>query len=478
MKKAFKLFCIVGIISLIFFSCKKESTDNDSTGTGEVEFSLNLDVLKSSSSIDFSAISKVVLKLESTSDEDDTISDGYINLELYKMNDSYFTEDLELVVGEYNLAQFFIEDTTDNVVYATPLLGANQAANVDNPLPISFSISTDEVTSVDVEVLPTEGLDASDFGLSVFNIDFASTLSFIMGTIDSLSYVPISSEVTIVSGSEYSYTQELDSTLTNVLQIKDGFDSYEFSFTKDGYQTRTVTFTNQELQSYTSNVLTVKLLSNSTLSDYVMLQYNLDGDLNDYSGNNYNLDLTGTSVEYSADRNDNESSACYFNGSEGSALYDQDLTDQSSAQSVSVWFKTTDTNSTPDYGGFFFVLNSSSNSRFSVFMQDGYVKGHYGNETSSEVYLDEISSEDTYNDGTWHHVVFVSTGDEGTLYLYVDGELVSSKEVTISNHSTTSGIDIKIGGDSSKNYFTGTIDNVVLYSKALSASEVQEIYAE
>ncbi len=482
MKTLTKLFFTFCIVTSLFFSCDKDSEVEDNTGTGSVEFNLNSSLLKSSSTIDFDAISKVVLKLDTTGNEEDSITEDYIELELYKMSDSFYTDDLVLTVGEYNLTQFFIKDTTDNIIYACPLSGSTQAANVDNPLPISFTVSKDKVTSVDVEVLSTEGLEASDFGLSVFNIDFVSTFSFIMSTIDSLSYVPISSALTIVSGSDYSYTQELDSTLTNVLQIKDGFDSYDFTFTKDGYESRTITFYNEELKEYTSNVLTVKLLSESALSDSLVAKYNLDGDVKDYSGNAYNL--SASNVEYITDRNGNPSSACYFNGAAGATLFSQNVFNQSSAQSVSAWFKTTDLNNSSSYGGFLFVMVGSKDdgtgSRFSINMKNGYLRGNYGDGYSEDdgEWNDRVVTSDTYNDGNWHHVVYVSTGDEGTISLFVDGELVASKAVSRSNHSISTDLDFKIGGNNTNNYFTGAVDNVVYYHKALSTSEIQLLYAE
>lgn len=82
------------------------------------------------------------------------------------------------------------------------------------------------------------------------------------------------------------------------------------------------------------------------------------------------------------------------------------------------------------------------------------------------------------NDGKWHHVA--ATYDGSTISIYVDGVLDTSTNAT----GTIVGNDqpIDIGSDSQPppghNYtFTGELDEVSIYNRALTSCEIQEIYS-
>lgn len=88
------------------------------------------------------------------------------------------------------------------------------------------------------------------------------------------------------------------------------------------------------------------------------------------------------------------------------------------------------------------------------------------------------------NDGVWHHVVSVFEGDFPTdVVHYVDGELdiqswVGATDVQI---NTTEGDDISIGAriqGTTPNQLNGTVDEVRVYSRALSAEDVRALYEE
>ena len=73
--------------------------------------------------------------------------------------------------------------------------------------------------------------------------------------------------------------------------------------------------------------------------------------------------------------------------------------------------------------------------------------------------------------GDWHHLVGVVAGKE--MFLYVDGEL--EKDQTYNGPMATGGSETEIGhaGDGG---FVGIIDEVLIYNKALSADEVEQIF--
>ncbi|MCK4294387.1 MAG: hypothetical protein KAY65_14405, partial [Planctomycetes bacterium] len=77
---------------------------------------------------------------------------------------------------------------------------------------------------------------------------------------------------------------------------------------------------------------------------------------------------------------------------------------------------------------------------------------------------------------TWHHIAVV--GDGTTLTVYVDGEpVISGGGATASYGSSAYPLNIGGGGvwDASGNWFSGQIDDVRLYDKALTPVEIKDI---
>ena len=74
----------------------------------------------------------------------------------------------------------------------------------------------------------------------------------------------------------------------------------------------------------------------------------------------------------------------------------------------------------------------------------------------------------------WHSIVAV--GDGQSLAIYVDGGLAASGGTAITDNYGTSTFPVNIGGggifDATDNWFTGDVDEVAIYQRALSAAEV------
>ncbi|KKQ39019.1 MAG: Cell surface receptor IPT/TIG domain protein [Candidatus Moranbacteria bacterium GW2011_GWC2_37_73] len=79
-------------------------------------------------------------------------------------------------------------------------------------------------------------------------------------------------------------------------------------------------------------------------------------------------------------------------------------------------------------------------------------------------------------DNNWHQMIFVVENNDvdGSL-LFVDGQ-----QQAISTTDTSGGAAIKtrldIGRSGSSNYFNGSLDDVRIYNRALSASEISNLY--
>ena len=80
------------------------------------------------------------------------------------------------------------------------------------------------------------------------------------------------------------------------------------------------------------------------------------------------------------------------------------------------------------------------------------------------------------NDGRWHHVAAVITLGKGVQF-YVDGNATANVPAKIS--ALDSGV-FNVGMNSYTpfgNYFTGTIDEVQVYNRALASNEISTVYA-
>jgi len=134
--------------------------------------------------------------------------------------------------------------------------------------------------------------------------------------------------------------------------------------------------------------------------------------------------------------------------------------------SLEAWFKTTGT----DNIGNFLSINAGG-AGSAVAMDSGYVKGRLADSGSV---LADVVSPNTYDDGEWHHAVF--TYDGSTLRLYVDGVEVASTSYSHTITGVTTMAKIGVGTGAGFGYFTGLLDEVCLWNRALSPEEVAARY--
>ena len=91
-----------------------------------------------------------------------------------------------------------------------------------------------------------------------------------------------------------------------------------------------------------------------------------------------------------------------------------------------------------------------------------------------EVNGGDVTGTTDIRDGSWHHFAVVFSGSNITSALiYLDGTL----ESTTSNSqsvNTASGSDVILGNDLSNRYFTGEIDDVVIWNTAKTQSEIRQ----
>ncbi|MBI5133950.1 MAG: LamG domain-containing protein [Candidatus Taylorbacteria bacterium] len=213
---------------------------------------------------------------------------------------------------------------------------------------------------------------------------------------------------------------------------------------------------------------TSKAVSNNGLVGWWRMDEGTSTIAHDFSGNGNNGTLTNM-----------DASTDWVNGKRGKALdFDgsNDYIDAGASVSLSnnspfsysVWFKLSGSQQTRTLMG----KHTDATGGASLGIDDSAankLKFHLNSYASQRV-----NSTATFDDGRWHYAV--GTWDGDILRLYVDGALDVSSDVA--NTLTFPAVNFQIGrwvGGSSQ-YFNGQIDEARVYSRALSASEVSELY--
>jgi len=143
---------------------------------------------------------------------------------------------------------------------------------------------------------------------------------------------------------------------------------------------------------------------------------------------------------------------------------------------VAVWFKT---NTNSGIRGLVNKYASGSFNGYQIFFNNGNLCAWYMRDGANYVYDGTSCTLNTgaantggTNDGLWHHGVLVVDSLGGRLY--VDGVQKASRAWTGVPGSITTTQDIRLGYYSS--YLAATADELRIYNRALSATEVTQLY--
>lgn len=138
---------------------------------------------------------------------------------------------------------------------------------------------------------------------------------------------------------------------------------------------------------------------------------------------------------------------------------------------VSAWVKSTVLQS----GNLFVIGRGQSNTHWQILFESGYVKWRTNTSSGTgQIYCSAPSNNE------WHNIVATQTGSAAVLY--IDGKKCASGN--INQVSNLAGL-IRIGASSYDDagsgtisyYFRGSMDTIRVYSQAISAAEVGQLYA-
>ena len=177
--------------------------------------------------------------------------------------------------------------------------------------------------------------------------------------------------------------------------------------------------------------------------------------------------------------NETADKSVLFNGTDESMSFTKPGT-MGANWSVQFWFKSTQGSTNIDenqewtnYAGMVDGNISGTNTDFGITLSAGGVVHAGVGGSPGDVTIKSAAG--GYNNGAWHYVVFTRTGT--AMKLYVDGATVVSG--TAGNATATSTPTIFLGRSAAGTirYYAGNIDEVAIYSAALSGATVAAHYA-
>ena len=228
-----------------------------------------------------------------------------------------------------------------------------------------------------------------------------------------------------------------------------------------------------EAAAATCTTDTINYPSGTTNTAYYKMSDATDSTLNAYNG-------TATSVDFNVQGK--FGNAGEFNGLQTSSASYMDITSSttSTTSSISLWFNTTVKDSNQgnilDAGG-----SSSSNTGFSIIREatTGYLGVSFTDGTTGQI--QSFTGATDITDGAWHNVV-LSMAADNTFVFYLDGSSHLSGTRTRFTSGDTQNLSINRFGTNAGSVgassYGGSIDQIRIFSTALTAANVTSLYNE
>ena len=207
------------------------------------------------------------------------------------------------------------------------------------------------------------------------------------------------------------------------------------------------------------------LYAQINLNDKLMHYYQLNGNANDASGNNYNGTIMG-GVTFVNDRNGNPNSAASFDGTSSyifvpgpNVIFQWDIT-------FAGWYKTS--------GDLQLICKSAPGN-----LVNYRLSATSTNISAITTTYDIGSSTGIPNDLNWHFIVVTYSTLTNKYFCYIDGGLKFTSPPIISPYGLDQINNITIGLDrlGSDKYFNGELDEVRIYSRGVNCEEAYALYS-
>jgi hypothetical protein len=206
---------------------------------------------------------------------------------------------------------------------------------------------------------------------------------------------------------------------------------------------------------------------NPPTTDGLVAYYPFNGNANDESSNSYNGTVSGATL--ATDRFGQTDSAFSFDGSNDYIAIPNTPINGLSAVTISLWMKTT--SAATNYDAVFWSRGTTYNWIGFAIPSPGSVKFYIANGTTS------VNKTTSFPLGSWVHVVATWSSGSGCK-LYINNTPTSESAALSGTISLND--NIKIGRDDYQGtrHFPGIVDDIRLYNRVLSISEIEDLYNE
>jgi hypothetical protein len=264
-------------VALIFLYGCDERIDDRAMGLAEFSISLNeAGITKSDPAADTTnAAYHLMVSVEDRTGRE-IFSDKLIPI--YIFGTGFVSEKVEIPVGEFRLTKFMIMNTSGSVLFAAPMAGSELAYLTKNPLPISFTVRSEQVTRVAPEVLSVQGYTPSQFGYVSFGMQVVRPLTFYTAvvpgypTITSTAIQYLQAKLTVYDTRGWHYSFRLEAAVNRIV-IRGGSDTYVLVVEKEGFMPLKIQVPALRLRETTfENPLILRLPGDTSVLHRLVLQ--------------------------------------------------------------------------------------------------------------------------------------------------------------------------------------------------------------
>ncbi len=182
----------------------------------------------------------------------------------------------------------------------------------------------------------------------------------------------------------------------------------------------------------------------------------INGARNDASGNN--IAASGPSGSATVDNYNNSNAAMSFNGNQYNSYAHNAALNATGQLTIAMWFKATNIATAQR------LIDKSG-----VGQNDNYMIDLYQSKLRMIIAGSAFQTTQTFSSNTWYHLAVVYDG--ANVKFYINGSMLQSFAKT--GNCTPNSIPLQLGCDASgTNRFTGSMDEVRVYTRALTAAEV------
>ena len=306
----------------------------------------------------------------------------------------------------------------------------------------------------------------------------STTLQIPDFTVQTISTLPAPDNLT-ASGTSTSVTLKWNavtdaSSYTLYWDNVSGIDSSDNSFnniTNDNYTHNnldngtTYYYKVAAVNSSGTGTLSSEKIYITNLWDGMVAHYSFNGNANNVKAN-YNGTVSGATM--STGRGNDNNTAYSFDGVDDYIDFGSGILSGNGSFTIVVSINSTTTSSR--------ILQQRDAQGFNgQYMLDILDNGSIKFNTYYYGFKWNVTSSSALNDGSWHHLAFVQKDNDGQMYL---NGILEQTDNTGGKVNLTSSLKTYIGGDlrDYNSYYSGKVDDLRIYSRALSVSEIQTLH--